>query len=481
MGGDQGGQVWIDDVSVVGPAAAAPVSELGTGADNVLNIDEVIDFNSTIADYGLTDFGGNASQLTADPTDASNTVLWITKNADQPWAGTTIAKGNVVYPLTATELGMSVRVWSPTAGITVRLKIEESTNGDNFIEADVVTTVAEDWETLVFDFGSPADGEFSADHVYDTLSIFMNFNVVGTGESYYVDDIKFIGVITVPPPAAGSELVTNGSFASGVEGWTGAAAVADNVASYFAANVASAGDPWSVNLSQVMTLEPGVDYEVTFSARASQDRTMLVGLGFNHSPWAANTEEVSLTAEWTDFTYTINTTDDGDQGPFGDDDSRVLFDMGADVGEVHIDNVSVKLTDGDGTELLTNGSFASGVEGWSGGAAVADNIVSYFAVVETTSANVYDVNLSQVMALTADTEYTVTFKAKSSIARTMMAGLGLNEGPWTNVAETVDLTTDWQEFTLVQTTNFGSDNSRVLFDMGGDQGGQVWIDDVSVK
>ena len=139
------------------------------------------------------------------------------------------------------------------------------------------------------------------------------------------------------------------------------------------------------------------------------------------------------------------------------------------------------MTDAEGTELVTNGSFADGSEGWAGGAASADNIVSYFAVVETTSANVYDVNLSQVMALTADTEYTVTFKAKSSIARTMMAGLGLNEGPWTNVAETVDLTTDWQEFTLVQTTNFGSDNSRVLFDMGGDQGGQVWIDDVSVK
>ena len=28
---------------------------------------------------------------------------------------------------------------------------------------------------------------------------------------------------------------------------------------------------------------------------------------------------------------------------------------------------------------------------------------------------------------------------------------------------------------------FGDANSRVLFDMGGAQGGQVWIDDVSVK
>ena len=82
----------------------------------------------------------------------------------------------------------------------------------------------------------------------------------------------------------------------------------------------------------------------------------------------------------------------------------------------------------------------------------------------------------------AETEYSVSFKAKSSIVRTMVAGLGLYEDPWTNVAVSVDLTTEWQTFTLTQTTTgFGNDNSRVLFDMGGDQGGQVWIDDVSVK
>ena len=61
------------------------------------------------------------------------------------------------------------------------------------------------------------------------------------------------------------------------------------------------------------------------------------------------------------------------------------------------------------------------------------------------------------------------------------AGLGLYHDPWTNSGESVSLTTEWQTFTLEQTTTgFGDDNSRVLFDLGGDQGGQVWIDDVSV-
>ena len=106
---------------------------------------------------------------------------------------------------------------------------------------------------------------------------------------------------------------------------------------------------------------------------------------------------------------------------------------------------------------------------------------SFFAVFDTISDNVWDVNLSQTITLIPDSNYTVSFKAMSSINRTMIAGLGLYHDPWTNVGESVSLTTDWQTFTLTQTTtDFGDNQSRVLFDMGGDQGGDVYIDDVSV-
>ena len=111
----------------------------------------------------------------------------------------------------------------------------------------------------------------------------------------------------------------------------------------------------------------------------------------------------------------------------------------------------------------------------------SNSMSSYFVVEETTSENVWDINLSQTMTLIPDSEYTVSFKARSSINRTIIAGLGLYHDPWTNVGEPVGLTTAWQTFTLSQTTaDFGDDQSRILFDMGGDQGGQVWIDDVSV-
>ena len=70
---------------------------------------------------------------------------------------------------------------------------------------------------------------------------------------------------------------------------------------------------------------------------------------------------------------------------FGDDDGRVLFDLGGDQGgQVWIDDVSVVGTS-LGRELVKNGDFQDGGNEWSGGAAVASNLTCYFAVVEVTS------------------------------------------------------------------------------------------------
>jgi hypothetical protein len=311
--------------------------------------------------------------------------------------------------------------------------------------------------------------------VFDTLSVFMNFGSAGSSETYYFDDVTFVGA-GATGPVAGSELVVNGDFQNGTTSWTGAD---DAVTSYFAVTETTSGNVYDVNLSQTMTLVPDATYTVSFKAKSSIARTMVAGLGLYHDPWTNVAEAVDLTTEWQTFTLTQTAAVDG--VGFGDDESRIIFDMGGDQGgQVWIDDVSVLTA--DSTELVTNGDFAAGATGWEGGTAIEANITAYFAKTETTSGNVYDVNLSQKMTLVAETEYTVSFKAKSSIVRTMVAGLGLYEDPWTNVAVSVDLTTEWQTFTLTQTTTgFGNDNSRVLFDMGGDQGGQVWIDDVSVK
>ncbi len=137
-------------------------------------------------------------------------------------------------------------------------------------------------------------------------------------------------------------LVTNGNFQTGSAApWYGNAAnVVDLGGNNFVnqANVGAAGNAFAVNLSQNITLLNGRTYQLSFDAftdNATGSRTMIVGLGQNNAPWNALTSTTTITPTLQTFTYqfTIN---------YGDAvDDRVLFDMGAAVGFVFIDNVSV--------------------------------------------------------------------------------------------------------------------------------------------
>lgn len=135
------------------------------------------------------------------------------------------------------------------------------------------------------------------------------------------------------------------------------------------------------------------------------------------------------------------------------------------------------------TNLITNGDFNDGTAGWSGNAAnvVTENGNSYFFADVATAGNPWDVNLSYITNIpTANVKYKLTFKASSNRSRTLVAGIGLNQDPWTNQTQTINLTTTEQTFVLDLTSNFASPTSRIIFDMGADTG-HVVIDDVMLE
>ncbi|ULQ55227.1 hypothetical protein KJS94_11295 [Flavihumibacter rivuli] len=163
-----------------------------------------VNFDTPGINYAVTDFGGNETVDGTDPANSSNKVKVTTKpNGAQTWAGTTI--GTPIgfaskIPVTASASKMSVRVYSPAAGLTIKLKIEDHTNGAVSVETDVVTTKANQWETLVFNFlnhsaGTPA---FNAASNYDKASIFFDFGNTGNGKVFYWDDVKMAEEPTNP-------------------------------------------------------------------------------------------------------------------------------------------------------------------------------------------------------------------------------------------------------------------------------------------
>ena len=109
----------------------------------------------------------------------------------------------------------------------------------------------------------------------------------------------------------------------------------DPVGSYYEATVATAGNPWDVNLSQVMTIIPDAIYVVEFKAKASVARNITVGVGLAHDPWTNNVQPIAITTEWMSYFIVVPATG------FGDDNSRVLFDMGDEVGDVSLDEITV--------------------------------------------------------------------------------------------------------------------------------------------
>jgi hypothetical protein len=164
-----------------------------------------VTFDDAAVDYDLVDFGDPvpvATTLVADPTDAANTVASTNKPAGTPtWAGTTIGGTTGLasaIPFTATETSMTVRVYSPDAGIPVRLKVEDASDDTISVETEALTTVANAWETLTFDFSVQAAGTAALDlaNTYDKVSIFFNFGTDGdtAGDKTYLwDDVAFGG------------------------------------------------------------------------------------------------------------------------------------------------------------------------------------------------------------------------------------------------------------------------------------------------
>ena len=92
---------------------------------------------------------------------------------------------------------MTLRVYSPDAGIPVRLKVEDRTDNTISVDTEATTTVAGAWETLTFDFSNEVVGTAALNlaNTYDKASVFFNFGTTGADagdKTYLWDDLAFV-------------------------------------------------------------------------------------------------------------------------------------------------------------------------------------------------------------------------------------------------------------------------------------------------
>jgi len=147
-----------------------------------------ITFENASLNYQFSDFGNAATSMVANPDisgiNLSSKVGKSIKTAGaEVWAGTTMVLDSPIDFSTLTKF--RIKVWSPAAGVTVKLKIENLTDANINHEVDQVTTVANAWEYLTYDFGT-----VNTANSYSKVILFFNFGTNGSGDTYYFDDIR---------------------------------------------------------------------------------------------------------------------------------------------------------------------------------------------------------------------------------------------------------------------------------------------------
>ena len=157
-------------------------------------------------------------------------------------------------------------------------------------------------------------------------------------------EIGLVNIDNVSLVLGGGNLLTNGNFEGGSAPWivgvndaeaAPVVTVADNT--YYSRNVTAAGNVYDVNVSQKVEIIQGKTYFLTFVAWSDTNRSIDAGIGLSADPWSNDKETINITPTKTTFTLTLEASD------FGATDARVLFDIGGEVGEVNIDDVSLSM------------------------------------------------------------------------------------------------------------------------------------------
>lgn len=315
-----GSTYYYDDLFVIG---SDPVNDGGGGmtggGDNLL---ENGDF-----EQGMTVWEGNGFNV---QTDGGNSFNFVdVTSAGNPFdvnlsqRGLNITEGET-YTLTF-DASTDTTTGNRTMIAGIGLFVDPFTNQSTEITlTDAIQTFSID---LVANFSS-TDGRVLFDMGAATGIVVID-NVILEGP----DDGGNTG---------GDDLLENGDFEQGMTIWEGNGfnVQTDGGNSFNFVDVATAGNPFDVNLSQRgLSITEGQSFTLTFDAStdaATGSRTMIAGIGLFVAPFTNQSTEITVTD--TIQTFSIELT-----ANFSSTDGRVLFDMGADTGIVVIDNVSLEL------------------------------------------------------------------------------------------------------------------------------------------
>ena len=149
----------------------------------------ILDFEGQLPNL-VESFGGAGEvQIVSNPdqsgVNTSSNVLQFTKqDASEVWGGIVIGLENGYIDFNGTNQ-IKINSYSPETGKVIKIKLEtQEGNVDGLThEVDMVSTVANQWEVLTYDFSEAPDLQYSR------FVIFYDFGNTTSGV-YHFDDIQ---------------------------------------------------------------------------------------------------------------------------------------------------------------------------------------------------------------------------------------------------------------------------------------------------
>ncbi|MFN5761372.1 MAG: hypothetical protein ACK44U_04765, partial [Sphingobacteriales bacterium] len=140
-------------------------------------------FESSSLQYSFFNFDGGNASVVANPNksgiNTSNKVGKMVKGpGGQLWGGSFIELANPI-DFSASK-SFKVKVFSPRVGAKLLLKVENLANAALNFEKEALTTTANAWEELTFDYGS-----INMANTYQRVVLIFDLGAVGDGSANY--------------------------------------------------------------------------------------------------------------------------------------------------------------------------------------------------------------------------------------------------------------------------------------------------------
>ncbi len=341
----------------------------------------------------------------------------------------------------------------------------------------------------------------------------FTFNEAGT---YYIDNVRLVE----------DALIKNGTFNAGMTSFEAYFYNPDNATSIidsqlednaFDITINDTGDAdWHIQLKQEgIPLDEGQCYKLTLDMKSSLDRKILVAIQRDGNKraddWTPYVQQaLDVTADWQ--TYELYFKMNPATEPKSDPISVFSISMGAvngvritDQHRIFIDNISLEKIDESempaeeipeiqpGENILANGDFENGTEGWEGfGDAISPAVGTLSVIdgkavmnVENVGSDDWNVQLKHFgLVIEQGSTYKLTFKGSSTVAREITLNVMSSTYSWYG-GSGFTLDEETKEYSFTFTMNNETNTDAGLFismgKIGEAQPSVITLDDIVLE